>query len=137
MEFSDAELNIFEEVMEVLKTSPVFKSQSMVEETVLSTPGLEIYPNRRRVLCGHKEIRLTVKEYEILRLLVANKGQVLTYGQIYQNVWGGDSLGSESNMIGCHIRRLRGKLSVEEGIAPFQIKCVREVGYCFEANPKY
>ena len=118
--------------MEVLKKKPAFERLHIAEEMVLSTSGLEIYPKRRKVICGCKEIRLTAKEYDILRLLVANKGQVLTYGQIYQNVWGGDALGSESNMVGCHIRRLREKLTAAERKPPFVIRCIREVGYCFE-----
>ncbi len=118
--------------MEVLKKYSTFECLRVAEEMVLSIPGLEIHPNRRKVLCGRKEIHLTAKEYDILRLLVANKGQVLTYGQIYQNVWGGDALGGESNMVGCHIRRLREKLTTAERKAPFAIRCVREVGYCLE-----
>ena len=64
----------------------------------------------------------------------ANKGRVLTYDQIYSKVWGEDSYGDESNAIGCHIRNLREKLYEAEPDAPFTIRCVREVGYCFEIN---
>lgn len=39
-----------------------------------------------------------------------NKGNVLTYGQIYQNVWGEEALGNENNAVKCHIRNLRDKL---------------------------
>ena len=57
------------------------------DEPILSFPGLDIYPRRRKVFRDHQEIRLTHKEYEILLLLVTNKGWVLTYNQIYEKVW--------------------------------------------------
>ena len=45
---------------------------------MLSLPGLEIYPSKRKVFRDRQEIQLTAKEYEILLLLAANKGHVLT-----------------------------------------------------------
>ena len=81
-----------------------------------------------------KEIKLTAKEYEILALLVANKDRVLTYGQIYQKVWGEESFGSENNTVGCQVRRLREKLSDADPDAPFTIRCVRVVGYYLSQN---
>ena len=65
---------------------------------------------------------------------MANKGRVLTYDQIYRKVWDEDAFGDESNAIGCHIRNLREKLYEAEPNAPFTIRCVREVGYCFEVD---
>lgn len=44
------------------------------------------------------------------------------------------ALGDESNAIGCHIPNLGEKLYEAEPDAPFTIRCVREVGYCFEIN---
>ena len=48
---------------------------------------------------GRKEISLTAKEYDLFYLLVVNRGQVLTYGQIYQNVWGDEAIGRENNAV--------------------------------------
>lgn len=69
-----------------------------------------------------------------MALLVANRGRVLTYDQIYQKVWGEEGFGSENNTVGCQVRNLREKLYEAEPDAPFTIRCVREVGYCFEIN---
>ena len=91
---------------------------------MLSLPGLEIYPSKRKVFRDRQEIQLTAKEYEILLLLAANKGRVLTYSQIYEKVWGDIPSGCESN--------LREKLYQAAPNAPFNIRSVREVGYCFE-----
>ena len=106
----------------------------MNDDSILSVPGLEIYPSRRKIYRGRKENSLTVKEYDLFYLLVLNRGQVLTYGQIYQNVWGDEAIGRENNAVKCHIRNLRKKLFKAMPDAAFAIRCVREVGYCFDVN---
>ena len=110
MEFSDNENATFDEVMEVLKKHPDFQKYEMQNESKLSFSGIEIYPERRKVYCNSKEIHLTAKEYRLLWLLVVNKGQVLTYQQLYEKVWGDISSGNESTAIGYHICNLRDKL---------------------------
>ena len=102
------------------------------EEILTILPGLEIYPSKRKVFRDRQEIQLTTKEYEILLLLATNKGHVLTYSQIYEKVWRDFPSGSESNTIGFHICNLREKLYQAAPNAPFTIRSVREVGYCFE-----
>lgn len=74
----------------------------------------------------------TTKEYRILLLLAANKGRVLTYAQIYEQVWGDFTTGNENNTIGFHICNLREKLYRANPDAPFYIRSVREVGYSLE-----
>ena len=134
LEFTDCDSAILDEIMEVVNRHPDIEYLRVKDEQVLSLPGLEIYPGRRKIYRDRREINLTAKEYDLLCLLVANKGQVLTYDQIYRKVWGEDAYGDESNAIGCHIRNLREKLYEAEPDAPFIIRCVREVGYCFEEN---
>lgn len=124
----------FEEIMDVLKKYPDFERYEIQNETQYTLPGLEIYPERRKIYRNRQEIHLTAKEYELLCLLVANKGFVLTYQQIYEKIWGDDSSGGESTAIGYHIRNLREKLYAASPDAPFSIRCVREVGYCFEVH---
>ena len=99
----DNEISTFDEVVDFLKNYPDFQKFEMQNESILSFPGIEIYPGRRKVYCNSKEIHLTVKEYKLLWLLVVNKGQVLTYQQIYEKVWGDFSSGGESTAIGYHI----------------------------------
>ena len=135
VEFRDENTPGFDEVMEVLKRHPDFEYLRLADEAVLPVPGLEIYPDRRKIYRGRKEINLTVKEYDLFYLLVVNRGRVLTYHQIYEKVWGQDSLGNESNTIKCHIRNLREKLYEALPDASFTIRCEREIGYCFELKP--
>ena len=134
MEFSEQDTTVFEEVMAVLKRYPNFEKLHLDDEMVLSLSGLEIYPDRRKIYRDRQEIHLTAKEYDLLCLLVYNQGRVLTYEQIYQKVWGEEPFGKESNAIGCHIRNLREKLFQASPNTPFNIRCVREIGYCLETE---
>ena len=129
LELQDQDSGIFDEIIETMKRHPDFEYLRIKYEPMLSLTGLEIYPDRWK-------ISLTTKKYDILLLLAANKGRVLTYDQIYRKVWGEDAYGDESNAIGCHIRKLREKLYEAEPDAPFTIQCVRKVGYCFEMDSK-
>lgn len=111
IEFQKKDSVAFDEVMAVLKRYPNFENVSFKEETVISIPGLTIYPEQRKIYRDRQEIHLTAKEYEILRLLVSNRGQILTYGQIYEKVWGGISYKNENKAIRYHIHHLREKLN--------------------------
>ena len=91
LEFTDCDSAIFDEIMEVVNSHPDIEYLRVKDEQVLSLPGLEIYPGRRKIYRDRREINLTAKEYDLLCLLVANKGQVLTYDQIYRKVWGEDA----------------------------------------------
>lgn len=117
-----------------MERHPAFEKLKIKDETVLSLPGLEIHPQSRKIYRDRREIHLTTKEFDLLNLLVANKGRVLTYEQIYSKVWDDDAFGNESKSIGYHICNLREKLYEASPEAPFTIRCVRDVGYCFELN---
>lgn len=134
VEFDGQDSIVFDEMMKVLERYSCFERLQMNVEPVLSFPGFEICPSRRKVYQNRQEIRLTAKEYDLLVLLVTNQGRVLTYGQIYREVWGEEAFGSENTTVGCHVRNLRGKLHEVLPDATFTIRCIREVGYCFEVN---
>lgn len=132
IEFREEDSAAFNEVMSVLKRYPDFENINLSEETIISIPGLTIYPEQRKIYRDRQEIHLTTKEYQILCLLVSNKGQILTYAQIYEKVWGATPSGDVNKAIRYHIYRLREKLYEVSPEEPFIIRCVREVGYCFE-----
>lgn len=132
LEFDESELNIFDEMMEVVKKHPDFKRYEVRMELALRLPGLEIYPDRRKIYQDRREVSLTAKEFDILCLLAANQGRVMTYEQIYEQVWGDYMQDIENNTIGYHICNLKEKLFAASPCSPFHIRCVRNVGYCFE-----
>lgn len=135
IEFEEKDSVAFDEIMAVLKCHLNFKVFSMDEETVISLPGLTIYPNQRKIYRDRQEISLTTKEYELLCLLAVNRGQVLTYTQIYEKVWGSIPSGNE-RIIRFHLCNLRKKLNAISPDEPFVIRCIRDVGYCFEVKSK-
>ena len=72
----------------------------------------------------NKNINLTLKEYEVLCLLLKNSGTVLSRTQLLNQVWGYEFDG-ESRTVDVHIRTLRQKL----GTAGDLVETVRGVGY--------
>ena len=70
-----------------------------------------------------ENIELTLKEFNLLVLLLRNRNVALYRDVIYENVWGGDYMGN-SRTVDLHIQRLRRKLHWEE-----KIESVYKVGY--------
>lgn len=73
------------------------QSKDAVE--ILCLSELKIQPGRRKAYCYGNEFELKAKEFDVLCLLAVNKGYVLTYTQIYEKLWGQDSLGNENNSV--------------------------------------
>ena len=76
-------------------------------------------------------VRLTRREFELLRHLVENRGRVLSRDRLLERVWGYDQL-IETRSVDVHVGRLRGKL----GAAGKQIETVVGLGYRFIENDK-
>lgn len=74
-------------------------------------------------LCGDKEISLTVKEFEILTILMQNKGNVVSREDILNRIWGENEV-LESRTVDMHIKSIRQKLKDES-----YIQTVYGVGY--------
>ena len=87
MELEDKDKRTFEDFLTFLQFHPDLKMWEIDPEPILSLPGLQIYPDRRKIYHGQQEIELNTKEFALLCLLVTNKGRVLTYGQMYEKVW--------------------------------------------------
>ncbi len=75
-------------------------------------------------------LEMTGKEFELLTLLIENKGRTLSKEQIFSQIWGGDSF-SEPQTLTVHINRLRQKLE-EDPKNPKRIVTVWGVGYRYE-----
>lgn len=74
-----------------------------------------------------EEVKLTAKEFHILKLFVSNPGRVFTKAQIYSQVWADDYYGDE-NVINVHMRRLREKIEDDPSHPEF-IKTLWGIGY--------
>ena len=93
-------------------------------EKELHCGSLTILVERHEVQENGRLVELTLKEFEVLKYLVENKGIVLTRDQLLGHVWGYDFDG-ETRTVDVHIRSLRQKL----GDAGALIETVRGVGY--------
>ena len=86
---------------------------------------------RHMVTVKGRDVVLTRKEFELLELLVENKGIVFTRDQLLTKIWG-YAFDGESRTVDVHIRSLRQKL----GEAGHQIQTVRGIGYRMEDTAK-
>ena len=97
-------------------------------DTVLSVGDLTINVDRHEVREGDRVIDLTLKEFELLKYLVENKGHVFSRDQLLNNVWGINYVG-ETRTVDVHIRHLRQKLSDGEHDDSSYIETIRGKGY--------
>lgn len=76
------------------------------------------------------DINLPLKEFEVLHLLLANAGRVLTRETLIDRVWGTDYVG-DTKTLDVHIKRLRSKVEPDPG-SPSRIVTIRGLGYKYE-----
>jgi DNA-binding response OmpR family regulator len=95
----------------------------------IETDGLRIDPTRRSVEVRGHPIQLTYVEFELLRTLAANPGQVFSRRRLLEALWG-DSAYREPRTIDVHVRHLREKLEHDPS-EPEYILTVRGAGYRF------
>ncbi len=99
-------------------------SSATAEATVLEHGTIRLDNKKRIVYVQNAEVSLTYKEYELLHMLLAASGSVITRESIISQVWGSDFEG-ESRTLDVHMRTLRQKL----GDAGNYIETIRNVGY--------
>lgn len=104
------------------------------EDTSLSFDGLKLIPENYQVFYKGKEITLTGKEFEILMLLVQNRGRVFSKEQIYDAVWNNEYVFDERNMT-AYINKIRRKIEPDPA-HPRYIITVWGVGYKFSERTK-
>lgn len=92
--------------------------------------GIELDDMAKQVTADGQPVSLTPTEYEILKLLMLNAGQVFSPADIYKRVWKDDPFGSE-NTVAVHIRHLREKIEIEPA-DPRYLKVIWGHGYKFE-----
>ncbi len=89
--------------------------------------ALVLDDNTRKVTVNQLEVRLTPIEYKILRLLVQERGKVLSIHQIYEAIWNMAPIGAD-NTVAVHIRHIREKIE-ENPKEPQYLKVVWGTGY--------
>lgn len=96
-------------------------------ERIYKVGELVIDDTRRKVSVDSREVKLTPIEYKILRLLVQEKGKVLSITQIYESIWQMQAIGAD-NTIAVHIRHIREKIE-QNPREPRYLQVVWGTGY--------
>ncbi|HET9690554.1 MAG TPA: response regulator transcription factor [Acidimicrobiales bacterium] len=100
------------------------------EELVVG--DLRLDAGRHEVSMGDTPLSLPRKEFELLELLMANAGRVLTRETLIDRVWGPHYVG-DTKTLDVHIKRLRGKIEPDPS-RPSRITTIRGLGYKFESR---
>ncbi|MBE6087744.1 MAG: response regulator transcription factor [Clostridium beijerinckii] len=120
-------LELVARVKSQIRRTTSFNEPREENDDEICIDGLVINTATREVFVDDKFVRLTPREFEILKVLATNIGRVLSTEQIYENVW--DELFFNSdNTVAVHIRNIREKIEINPK-EPKYIKLVWGVGY--------
>lgn len=95
----------------------------------LEIKGLRLNPDSRRAFVRDEEVTLTTKEFDLLYFLVLHPNRVFSKDQLFERLWGIDSLG-DTQTVTVHIRKLREKIE-EDSANPLYIETLWGAGYRF------
>ncbi len=101
------------------------------EEEIYDSQSLKVDFERHEVSVNGEKVDLTLKEFELLQILIKNKGKILKRETLLDKIWGYEYIG-ETRTVDVHIRYLRKKIE-EDDKNPRFIETIRGVGYRF--NP--
>jgi len=104
--------------------------ESIENKNIYKTGELIINDDLKTVIVEGKEVKLTPTEYNILKFLTKNKGNVYSIEQIYENVWNDEAYSAE-NIIAVHIRHIREKIEINPK-EPKYLKVIWGIGYKIE-----
>ncbi len=88
-------------------------------------------PEKHEVRIRGDVTPLPLKEFELLHVLLANAGRVMTRDQLIDRVWGSDYVG-DTKTLDVHVKRLRAKVETDPSV-PERIITIRGLGYKFES----
>jgi two-component system, OmpR family, response regulator RegX3 len=103
--------------------------------STLRVGDVTLDPEAHRLTVRGTEVAVPLKEFEVLHLLLANAGRVLTREVLIDRVWGSDYVG-DTKTLDVHIKRLRSKVEVDPS-APTRIVTIRGLGYKYERLPPH
>lgn len=125
-------LELVARVKSQLRRYTTLSSYGDEEGNVYEAGGLLINDDLKKVIVDGEEVKLTQIEYNILLLLLKNKGKVYSINQIYENIWNEEAIGAD-NTVAVHIRHIREKIEINPK-EPRYLKVVWGVGYKIEEN---
>lgn len=99
-------------------------------QDAMAVGDVTLDPEKHEVKIRGEVAALPLKEFELLHVLLANAGRVMTRDQLIDRVWGSDYVG-DTKTLDVHIKRLRAKVETDPS-APERIITIRGLGYKFE-----
>lgn len=111
------------------KIAGIFKRRYALDEVICG--DIKINKVSRTVYKNDVQIEMTAKEFDLLVLLIENKGKTLTKEYLFNQIWGSDSF-SEQQTLTVHIKWLRQKIE-DDPKNPKHIQTVWGVGYKYES----
>ena len=114
------------------RSRAVLRRLSTATDRVVSVGDVTIDIDEHRVVVGGKEIRLTPKEFDLLKYLVNNAGKVVTHRALLQTVWGWEST-DQTEYLRVFINQLRRKIELDAS-HPRYLITEPWVGYRFVPN---
>jgi two-component system, OmpR family, response regulator RegX3 len=97
---------------------------------VVESAGVRLDVERHEVSVDGKLVKLALKEFELLEILLRNAGRVMTRSQLIDRIWGADYVG-DTKTLDVHVKRLRTKIEADPA-NPSHLITVRGLGYKFE-----
>jgi two-component system response regulator RegX3 len=104
---------------------------AVLADEVIEVGDVRVDHERHEVTIRGEEVKLPLKEFELLALLLENAGRVLTRETLIDRVWGVDYVG-DTKTLDVHIKRLRSKVESDPAM-PSRIVTIRGLGYKYEA----
>lgn len=102
------------------------KAESLINDGILSYGDIKLNPHTLQLECGSKEAVLTLKESQLLELLIKRNGIIVSKDNIIEKLWGYDT-DAEENRVEIYISLLRKKLAqLDSGV---YIQTIRGAGY--------
>jgi two-component system response regulator RegX3 len=117
-------------VRAALRRVPAGSEPESAQGDVIEIGDVRVDVARHEVSVRGDLVALPLKEFELLELLLANAGRVLTRDVLIDRIWGPNYFG-DTKTLDVHVKRLRTKVEEDPG-SPTHIVTVRGVGYRFE-----
>lgn len=123
-------LELLARVKSSLRRYTQLGSMEVVQSNVFSSGGLVVNDDTKEVTVDGEVVKLTPIEFNLLRLLVKNKGKVFSISEIYEMIWNEPSFGVD-NIVAVHIRHIREKIEINPK-EPKYLKVAWGIGYKIE-----
>ena len=115
----------------VLRRAPTADPTRYSAADALEVGDVALDSDRHEVVVRGKTVQLPLKEFELLELLLANVGRVLTRDTLIDRIWGTDYVG-DTKTLDVHIKRLRSRVE-DDPSRPTRIITIRGLGYRYDS----